>query len=165
MFTENLLHDLAQRIVSISTAMGLDDDDERLLWRYLVALRPEQRSTLGAAVIALLNDQGELKPLICRRWKAKASIDPIFVKPSEGIKALLPKKDLVYWEESPQPAICYDQEELRVAITQKVQMASFQKWYDRLQPVLREDGVNWNPPAPSDIVVELEVCFEAILPE
>lgn len=165
MSTEPLLHQFAARIVSLSSAMGLDDEDERLLWEYLAVLPKSDRLAKGADAAKLLAQYGELKPFIVTGWTLTASIDPIFVKPSTGALRRLLDKPLRYTDKSDQRTVCHDRDELIAAITQDVQTSCFRLWFDRLQSVLREDGVNWNPPVSTDIKVEIILKEEPLLPD
>jgi len=163
--TEDLLHQFAARIVSLSQAMGLDDEDERLLWEYLATLPDGTRFSKGADAIKLLKKYAETSPVLVRGWKVSACIDPIFIKPRKGLLARLINKPLHFTDESSVVMVCHDQDELLAKITRYTQMECFKLWFDRLQSVLRDDGVNWNPPVSTDIMVTIELNSDQLLPD
>lgn len=166
MSTNNaLLHQFAARIISLSQAMGLDDEDERLLWEYLAATPANQHTAVTSDAIKLLEQYAETSPVLVKGWSLSASIDPMYVKPAKGIIAKLTEKPLVFEDSSTLTFVCYDTAALLKKITNHTQVDCFNLWRDRLQTVLREDGVNWNPPVSTDISVEINLRTEQLLPD
>jgi len=160
-----LLHQFAARIVSLSQAMGLDDEDERLLWEYIAAVPESDHTSVTLDAIKLLELQAETTPVLVRGWSLTATIDDMYVKPPKGFIGKITSKPPVFEESSTLTFVCYDTERLLKDITEHTQVDCFNLWRDRLRTVLREDGVNWNPPVSTDITVRIELNTTPLLPE
>ncbi|AXH59511.1 hypothetical protein PLA107_030250 (plasmid) [Pseudomonas amygdali pv. lachrymans str. M301315] len=144
--------------------MGLDDEDERLLWEYVAAVPKRDHTSVTHDAIKLLELHAETNPVLVQGWSLTATIDDIYVKPAKGVFAKMTSKPLVFEESSTLSFVCYDTERLLKDITEHTQVDCFNLWRDRLRTVLREDGVNWNPPVSTDITVKIELKSTPLLP-
>jgi len=159
-----LLHQFAARIVSLSQAMGLDDEDERLLWEYIAAVPERDHTSVTHDAIKLLEVHAETTPVLVQGWSLTATIDDMYVTPPKGFIGKITSKPLIFEESSTLSFVCYDTESLLKDITGHTQVDCFNLWRDRLRTVLREDGVNWNPPVSTDITVKIELKTTPLLP-
>lgn len=161
----DLLREFALRLQSISHAMGLDDQDEVLLWRYLATVPAQQRDTECSSIIELLRKRGVLTGHVVRGYHYEAVMDSRFIKPGRGFMARFKSKEL---REAAQVdlnnLVLVDLEEFAANLEKLIRTDCFNKWWPDITSILRDDQVNWNPPTASDISLKLVIDSELIAP-
>lgn len=157
----DLRRDMAVRLASISSAMGLDDQDEELLWRYVAELEPRQK--LDPVIAGLLTNQAEMQPLLVTSCIWKASIPERFYKARQKKLAKLGfhlrGEGEVRLE---QPAFVTDLDVYRADLEAAMRRTFFQKWFYKIDACLREDGINWEPVGEEDVVVEMKIITSSL---
>lgn len=157
----DLRRDMALRLASISNAMGLDDQDEELLWRYVAELKPGQK--LDSVIAGTLSNQAEMQPLLVTSCKWKASIPERFYKARQKKLAKLGfhlrSEGEIHLQ---QPAFVRDLDVHRADLEAAVRRACFEKWFYKIDACLRADGVNWEPVGEQDVVVEMKIITSSL---
>lgn len=161
----DLLREFALRLQSISHAMGLDDQDEVLLWRYLATVPAHLRAAECSPIIDLLQKRGVLTGHVVRSYHYEAVMDSRFIKPGRGFLARFKPKEL---REAAQVdlnhLVLVDLEGFTQDLEEQVRSNCFEKWWPDITSILRDDQVNWNPPTASDISLTLVIDGEQIVP-
>jgi hypothetical protein len=149
-----LLHCFAMRILSLSSAMGLDDQDEQLLWEYLATVGQERIESDCAPIARFLRKEGEGEALLLKSFHYTATMDKRFdnrpswrklLRPLEKKESLVINK--VVFLDEPEGKAYVDK------IIENIKVECFNQWYPHLCSIQRENGVDWNPPETSDIEI------------
>jgi hypothetical protein len=157
----DLRRDLALRLASISKAMGLDDQDEELLWRYVAELEPGQK--LDSVIAGLLSNQAEMQPLVVTSCTWKASIPERFYKARQKKMAKLGFRLRDEGEvHLQQPAFVTDLDVYRADLEAALRRTFFEKWFYKIDACLRDDGVNWEPVGEQDVVIETKIVTSSL---
>lgn len=157
--SDDLKAKMALRLARISLAMGLDDEDELLLWQYLGELKPGRK--LEPEIRHVLNNLAEESPDLVISYKWKASMPSRFFNDKQKKLAKvgfgLRQSDEV---KLGSPLVVNDISHFRSSIEDRCRRNCFVLWFDRITACLRPDGVNWEPPGDRD--VELELTIDSI---
>jgi hypothetical protein len=146
--------------------MGLDDQDEVLLWRYLATVPAQQRAAECSPIIELLRKRGVLTGHVVHGYHYEAVMDSRFVKPGQGFLARFKPKELKDTAKVDlNNLVLVNLEEFAVSLEEQVRSACFEKWWPDITSILRDDQVNWNPATASDISLKLVIDSELIAPE
>jgi len=147
---------MALRLARLSTVMGLDDEDELLLWRYFAELQPGDK--LEPEIRHVLTNLAEESPHLVISYKWKASMPSRFYNDKQRklsrVGFSLKSSDQVKLNA---PLVVNDIEHFKTTITERCRRQCFVEWFDRVTACLREDGVNWEPPGDRDVELELAV--------
>lgn len=147
---------MAVRLARLSEVMGLDDEDELMLWRYLAEM--PQGMKVPSEIAIVLTNLAEESPHMVKAYQWTASMPTRFYTPKQ--KSLsrfgfhLRSSDQVTLST---PLVVNDLQHYRSVIDTKCRRACFQGWFNRITACLREDGVNWEPPTDRDVELELKV--------
>lgn len=147
------------RIAELSLSMGLDECDERLLWDYAASCITKG-TAMPTLVLKVLGEQAQLDPYFIERVCVYAVMDNKFViKPKKRFfRNKARAKDLVKESAIEVSDLAYDLDRYRQRSSARAREAIFSEWYGQIEPVIRDDGVNWEPPCASDIC--MDVSFE-----
>jgi hypothetical protein len=161
----DLLHQFAMRILSISSAMGLDERDEQLLWEYLATDDPGSQAADRESIGKLLKRDGESEAVLLKELHYVLSMDIRFDKRPAWKRCLRPltRKGVLPINQVFMP----DTEEGRVyleEILNNLKSDCFAEWYPFLRSIPRENGVDWNPPETSDIKSAARFVIKTLLP-
>lgn len=153
--------DLAERIASISNAMGLDDKDEALLWRYLHELPPGVKPS--ANVLHVLSNLAETQPVIATAYKWRAEMPSRFYTDKQKMLSRFGFDLRANGEHKILGGVLVEDIDRFIAgLVDLHQAQCFKSWFNRVTACLREDGVNWEPPLSTDIIVEITVVSTSI---
>lgn len=154
--SDDLKDMMALRLARLSVVMGLDDEDELLLWRYIAGLVPGEK--LDPEIMHVLSNLAEESPHLVTSYRWKASMPSRFYNDKQRklsrVGFSLKSSDQVRLST---PMVVNDIEHFKDAIADKCRRNCFVEWFDRITACLREDGVNWEPPADRDVELELTV--------
>jgi hypothetical protein len=142
--------DLAVRIAKTSKALGLDDEEEMLLWRYLAKLGAGDN--LDNDIGHVLANLAEETPFAIHGYSWSAKMPERFYKPWRWFK--LNSKGVVHLQP---PEVVNDIAKFRQDLESRLQRECFVSWFDEVTACLREDGVNWEPPHERDVVIDLSI--------
>lgn len=147
---------MAVRLAQLSTVMGLDDEDEMMLWRYLAEL--ESGRSLDADIRNVLSNLAEESPSMVVSYQWKAAMPPRFYTDKQRTRSRLglhlKSSDIVTL---PTPVVINDLGKYRADLEHKLKRSCFQGWFDRVTACLRGDGVNWEPPTDQDVELDLTI--------
>ena len=147
---------MALRLARLSGVMGLDDEDELLLWRYLSELQAGDK--LDPEIRHVLTNLAEESPHMVISYKWKASMPARFYNEKQRklsrVGFSLRSSDQV---KLPTPMVVNDIEHFKAAIEEKCRRGCFVDWFDRITACLRPDGVNWEPPCDRDVELDLTI--------
>lgn len=162
----DLLHRFAVRIHSLSSAMGLDAMDEQLLWEYLAKVGRERIESDCAPIAHFLKKAGEGEALHVKVMHYTMKMDERFDRRSwlkKTTKPLFKKGHLainqIVTVESPESQVYFDE------IIENIKAECFSEWYPHLKSIPRDNGVDWNPPETSDIIVHALCSVSILVPE
>lgn len=147
---------MALRLARLSLVMGLDDEDELLLWRYVAELQPGDK--LAPEISHVLTNLAEESPHLVISYKWKASMPARFYNEKQRklsrVGFSLKSSDQV---KLPMPMVVNDIQHFKASISEKCRRSCFVEWFDRVTACLRDDGVNWEPPGDRDVELDLTV--------
>lgn len=154
-----LKKDMAVRLARLSSAMGLDDEDENLLWRYLGELKAGQK--LEPEILHVLVNLAETQPVVVTSYKWEARMPMRFYNDKQRKLAkfgfhLRSKEE----KKMATPVFVSDMANFRTNLEAFYRHQCFVEWFERITSCLRDDGVNWEPPTDND--VELELTIESV---
>lgn len=154
--SDDLTRDLAVRLATSAKFMGLDDSDEKLLWRYVAGLKDGVKP--NQAIVDVLASQGEMSPVLVTSYTWVASIPERFYKKRQQKLARLgfPLREKRTVKLAG-PQYVDDAAAYASDLEASIKRQCFLKWFPRLTSCLRPDGVNWEPPGDLDVELQIEV--------
>jgi hypothetical protein len=155
MSIQHLTRDLALRLAVTCKAMGLDDEDEMLLWRYVASL-PEGES-VPIEVQDILLDQAVYSPTLIKHYVWDATYPERFYKPKRRLLTKLGWKLERSGHANDLNQVVFDGLAAELSIRAHVRDLCFGAWRDELTACLRADGVNWEPPGDTDVEIRLSI--------
>ncbi len=158
LFHENLCEKFVLRLASLSSAMGLDDEDEALLWEY-VALAHMDGEDIAEQVASVLLEQAVLNPILVTRCSYRATIDNKFLKPTTFLGLSFTKKKHVDEVFPTLPGIFESRTAFEKEYRMRAQEHCIALWWNDLTAILRPNGVDWEPPCMSDVIVDMDIQF------
>ncbi|MHD0644531.1 hypothetical protein ACYPKM_02690 [Pseudomonas aeruginosa] len=174
-------NDLAKRVARIGQFMGLDVEDEELLWRHLndVPPTPDLPLKLGKLVERLRGApqaNTKIADEIREVLEGGAVLDPVEVI-CYSYTAVMPERfyndqakrramvgvrlkhadslGSVGWR--PFRVYVRDLEVFRKELLLEIRTECFKRWYDSVTACQRPNGVDWEPPTRDDIEVDLQI--------
>lgn len=155
-----LLEKMAKRLGEISLVMGMDDEDELLLWQY-VALTPEGeilecvKKSLQSAIF---------DPYVLSRCEWSASFPKRFYNPSRRLKSrfgrkylLTQKGDATVVGSLASTDIILDLKLFEDQVREAAQHQCFMQWINEVQSVLDPNGVKWHAPGQEHVSVHINI--------
>jgi hypothetical protein len=154
--SDDLTRDLAVRLAITSKFMGLDDQDEKLLWRYVAGLKDGDKP--DQAIVDVLVSQAEMSPIMVTGYTWVASMPERFYKKRQQRLARwgfpLRQKKTVRLD---QPQYVTDAGAYTDSLDTSIKRQCFEQWFPHLTSCLRPDGLNWEPPGDLDVVLQLKI--------
>lgn len=157
----SLEYDLAIRLAATCKNLGLDDDDEDLLWRFLINL--PSSSTVPVEIADALHSQSTFTPVAITSYSWTATFPERFLKPKPRRwlswlpKAATPLEASGSCEFNNVPAYVRSFDGYEAGLIDEIKTRCFNLWYDDITNCIREDGRNWEPPTASDVQIVLKV--------
>lgn len=152
---KTLTQEMAVRIADISKAMGLDDVDESLLWRYFACLR--EGDHLDESIADVLNNMAESDPVILVKCSWTASIPQRFAKRRPWPLSLFETNLSISGENVYSPPQVVTRIDSFVSVLEGwVKLDCFERNFEKITSIQRPDGVNWEPPTSEDVVVDIQ---------
>lgn len=164
-YTKSAMWDMAVRLAQHSLAMGLDDDDENCLWKYVyfaigyskdgfLEMVPDQ-------VRRVLLEQAQFSPRVRMASKWHARMPEKFIKQS-FLRKIGVRRTLVYDKWSPSfnsdsvAGISLERAH-RDRLEQDFRLFLFDRWYDQL--TFWRDSLSGRvvEPSSSDIIVDIDI--------
>lgn len=147
--SELTLH-FADRLASNAMLVGLDDEDEMLLWRFFASFKEKT----PAKVIACLKEQAELEAFEISRLNARATISATWVKPQGLLRRSRDMDCLIDILDGPKKIVfTKDKNRILLDATLEAQKTAFGLWYDQLGTITVEGKTR----EPSSDIISVDI--------
>lgn len=161
----DLLHRCAMRIHSLSEAMGLDEQDEQLLWNFLAVVGIERIESDCAPIALSLLKYGSGEGILLKQLTYTMTMDVRF-DGRPGLKKRLKPLEMKGTLDLHQVVIVgsEDGQVFLNDVVEGLKTKAFTQWYPHLRSIQRENGVDWNPPTTDDISVVTRCTMQRLVP-